>query len=163
MKNRNILQKAGFALRFALALIVVATTMAVACPQPETGEPDPVDPGTETKSDARIVFESRTATGIYFKDGGSLIYNEARFQQAVNHNRKVFRIQADDQGSYFNLNFTDKIPQKIGDEAVAKITYRLGQKGETVVIVKFKAVMAKEGRFWLWNELQELGVIIPAF
>jgi hypothetical protein len=24
-------------------------------------------------------------------------------------------------------------------------------------------VMAKEGRFWLWNELQELGVIIPAF
>ena len=163
MKNKNIFQRAGFALRFILALVVVATTMAVACPQPETGEPAPVDPGTETKSDARVVFESCTSTGIYFNDGGSLTYDESRFQEAVNHNRRNFRIQADDQGSYFNLNFTDRIPQKNGEEAVAKITYRLGQKGETVVIVKFKVVMVKEGRLWLWNELQELGVIIPAF
>ena len=114
-----------FAVRFALALVVVATTMAVVCPQPETEQPLPVDPGTETKSTARVVFESCTATGIYFNDGSTLTYDESKFQQAVNHNRRNFRIQSDDQEHYFNLNFTEKIPQKLGDEAVAKITYTL--------------------------------------
>ncbi|MBR5055677.1 MAG: hypothetical protein IKX03_00620 [Bacteroidales bacterium] len=152
-----------FAVRFALALVVVATTMAVACPQPETEQPVPVDPGTETKSTARMAFESCTAIGIYFTDGSNLIYDEAEFQQAVNHNRRNFRIQADDQERYFNLNFTDKIPQKLGDEAVAKITYRNGASSETVVIVKLKTVIVKNEKLWLWNELQELGVIVPAF
>ena len=163
MKNSNILQRIGFAFRFTLALIVVATTMAVACPQPETGQPVPVDPDTETKSEARVTFESRTDTGIYFDNGDSIVYDEARFQQAVNHNRKNFRIQSDDQMRYFNLNFTDKIPQKFGEEAVAKITFRNATSSETVVIVKFKAVIVKNGKMWLWNELQQLGVIIPSF
>ncbi|MBO4571238.1 MAG: hypothetical protein J5699_04875 [Bacteroidales bacterium] len=161
--NRRTSHRVAFAVRFALALAVVATTMAVACPQPESQEPLPVDPGTETKSDARVAFESRTVTGLYFNDGGTITYSEESFQQAVNHNRKNFRIQSDDQERYFNLNFTDRIPQKTGDEAVAKITYRNGTDGETVVIVKFKAVIVKNEKLWLWNELQQLGAIIPAF
>ena len=161
--NRSIIRKAGFTLRFTVALVVVATTMAVACPQPEKENPLPVDPDTETKSSARVSFESRTQTGIFFNDGTSLTYDERLFQQATNHSRKTFRIQADDQGSYLNLAFTDRIPQKNGDEAVAKVTYRIDRKGETVVIVRFKVVMTKDERMWLWNELQELGVVMPSF
>ena len=162
MNRKSISERCAFALRFALALFVVATTMAVACPQPDN--PHPTPPGTDgvTKSESRVAFESCTATGIYFDDKTCLTYDETRFQQAVNRNRKVFRIQADDQGSYLNLAFTDRLPQKNGDEAVAKVTYRLDAKGETVVIVKFQVVMVQDERLWLWNELQELGVIMPS-
>lgn len=151
------------ALRFILALAVVATTMAVACPHPEEEQPEPDGPGTETKSSARVAFESFTATGIYFNDGSSMVYNESEFQQAVNHSRRNFRIQSDDQSRYFNINFNDRIPQKAGDEAVAKVTVRNGNSGETVIIVKLKTVIAKNEKLWLWNELQELGVIVPSF
>ena len=41
----------GFILRFVLALFIVATTMAVSCPQPDpTPEPEPVP---DTKSPDR--------------------------------------------------------------------------------------------------------------
>ena len=163
MNRKSILERCAFALRFALALFVVATTMAVACPQPEKEIPTPPDPGGVTKSESRVTFESRTATGIYFNDKTSITYDETSFQQAFNHNRKNFRIQADDQSSYLNLAFTDRLPQKNGDEAVAKVTYRTDTKGETVVIVKLKVVMIQDERMWLWNELQELGVIMPSF
>ena len=162
MNRKSIPERCAFALRFALALFVVATTMAVACPQPDNPHPTPTGTDGATKSESRVAFESRTDTGIYFNDKTSLTYDETRFQQAINHNRKVFRIQADDQGSYLNLAFTDRLPQKNGDEAVAKVTYRLDAKGETVVIVKFKVVMIQDERLWLWNELQELGVIMPS-
>ena len=86
MNRKSILERCAFALRFALALFVVATTMAVACPQPEKEIPTPPDPGGVTKSESRVTFESRTATGIYFNDKTSITYDEAGFQQAFNHN-----------------------------------------------------------------------------
>lgn len=161
--NSRLRDRILFAMRFMLALTVVATTMAVACPQPGSEIPAPVEPGTGTKSEAMMIFEAHTATGIYFSDDSSLIYSEEEFQQSVNHNRKNFRIHSDDQQRYFNLSFTDRIPQRSGDEAVAKITCRNGSTEETVIIVKLKTVTVKNEKLWLWNELQQLGVIIPSF
>lgn len=162
--NRSLRHKMAFALRFAFALIVVATTMAVACPQPEPEVPDNDNGGGTTKSESRVSFESSVLTGLYLeKDGHSVLYDEEEYQLSTNHVRRTFRVQADDQESYVNVVFTDRIPQKTGDEAVARITYRLDSGGETVAIVKLMAVMVKDDRLWLWNEMQQLGVIVPGF
>lgn len=162
--NSTVRHKIAFALRFAFALIVVATTMAVACPQPEPELPDNGNGSNVTKSDSRVSFESSVSTGLYLmKTGKSVIYDEKDFQLSTNHIRKTFRVQADDQESYVNVVFTVRIPQKAGDEAVARITYRFDSTGETVAIVKLTAVMAKDERLWLWNEMQQLGVIVPEF
>lgn len=162
--NRQIRHNIAFALRFAVALVVVATTMAVACPQPEPELPDDGDVSRVTKSESRMSFESSTTMGLYLeKDGSSVLYDEVRYQISTNHGRRTFRVQADDQESYVNVVFTDRIPQKAGDEAVARITYRLDSSGETMAIVRLSAVMVKDEKLWLWNEMQQMGVILPSF
>ena len=57
-------RKAGFILRLTLALFIVATTMAVSCPQPNPPEPEPPVP-VDTKSAERKQLESAVVEGLY--------------------------------------------------------------------------------------------------
>lgn len=159
----DILRHLGRMARIAGALAVVATTMAVACPQPE--DITPVAPGSSivTKSEEALTFEAESATGIYLNDRPALIYDEASFQTATNRVRRNFRIQADDQSGYLSISFKENTPQAVGDKAVCTVIYRLKDSGETKVIVQLSAVKANSGQVWLWNETMQLGIIMPVF
>ncbi|MCQ2137417.1 MAG: hypothetical protein MJY60_01810 [Bacteroidales bacterium] len=161
--SNDILKHLGRMARIAAALVIVATTMAVACPQPEEITPVTTGNGSITKSEEARAFEAESATGIYLNDNAALTYDEDCFQMATNHKRRTFRIQADDQSEYLNIIFRDKIPQSAGDNAVCTVLYRLKNSGETKVIVQFSAVKADSRQVWLWNETMQLGIIMTSF
>lgn len=151
-----------FALKFALALVVMATTMAVSCPGPVPPDPpDPPDPPV-TKSVERISFESAAAVGLYIKGAPVVVYDPTTFQTAVNHQRVTFRLQSDDQSKYVHVDCTDKAATAVDESTICKITYRAEDDMETVLIIKFIAVKVEDGRIWLWNELQKTGLIVPS-
>ena len=159
----DILRHLGRMARVAGALAVVATTMAVACPQPE--DITPAAPGSSivTKSEEALAFEAESVTGIYLNDKPALTYDEETFQMSTNHGRRSFRIQADDQSGYLSISFKERIPQTMGDNAVCTVLYRLKDSGETKVIVQLSAVKADSRQVWLWNETMQLGIIMPIF
>ena len=72
----GISQKAGFMWRFALALFVVATTMAVSCPQPTPPEPEPPIP-VDTKSAERKQLESA------YVEGYQTLYLHVRYTEDI--------------------------------------------------------------------------------
>lgn len=146
-----------FYLRFVLALILVATTMAVSCPQPEP-EPEP-DPEPETKTVERKHFEAAVREGLYFKDATLLTYDAATFQRAMNPVRRNYRIQSDDQTRYLNVRYGERIPSLVGDEVECEIHYRLEAGESTTLIVKLVAIRITEEYIWLWNEFQKVGVL----
>ena len=159
-KNR-VRRIAAFA-RALLALFVVATTMAVSCPSPD--DPDTVNPGNEgqTKSAERTKFEKSRTEGLHVKGECIIAYSDEYFQTATNLLRRSYRIHADDQSCFVNVVFADRVPTKIDDEVVVNITYKTEGSGETMLIVKFVTVAMRDGYLWLWNELQKVGLIVPA-
>lgn len=146
-------------LRFALILFVVATTMAVSCPQPTpTPEPEPVP--VETKSEERKQLEAAYVEGFYFKGACVLAYDRATFQRSVNPQRRTYRIQSDDQTRYLHVSYDGAIPAAVGDEAECEIHYRLAAGESTTLIVKLIVVKASDEYIWLWNEFQKVGLLV---
>ena len=155
----EISQKAGFMWRFALALFVVATTMAVSCPQPTPPEPEPPIP-VDTKSAERKQLESAYVEGLYLKGSCVLPFELATFQRAVSLQRRTYRIQSDDQTLYLHVRYTEDIPQAVDDEVECEIHYRLAAGESTTLIVKLVVVKASDEYLWLWNEFQKVGMIV---
>ena len=155
----EIRRKAGFALRFALALFVVATTMAVSCPQPDPPEPEPPVP-VNTKSAERQQLEAAYVEGLYLKGSCVLPFDLASFQRAVSLQRKTYRIQSDDQTLYLHVRYTEDIPVAVEDEVECEIHYRLAAGESTTLIVKLVVVKATAEYLWLWNEFQKVGMIV---
>ena len=148
----------GFALRFSLALLVVATTLAVSCPQPTP--PEPPEPVVETKSEERKQLESAYVEGLYLKGSCALAYDLATFQRAANPIRRNYRIQSDDQSRYLNVFYSDALPQQVDDEVECEIHYKLGAGESTTLIVKLVVLKATDEYLWLWNEFQKVGMIV---
>ena len=146
-----------FFLRFFLALAVVATTMAVSCPQPEP-EPEP-EPEPQTKTAERLKFEESVVEGLYVKGVRVLSYDGLTYQRAMNPARRNYRIQSDDQTRYLNVRYGDRIPVREEEEAECEIHYRLEAGESTTLIVKLVVVKTTEEYIWLWNEFQKVGVI----
>ncbi|MBR1538978.1 MAG: hypothetical protein IJ636_05675 [Bacteroidales bacterium] len=151
-------RQAAFALRFALALLAVATTMAVSCPQPTPPEPDP--PEVDTKSAERRQLEGSHMEGLYLKGSCVLPFDLASFQRAGSVGRKTYRIQSDDQTRYLHVRYTEGIPVGEGDEVECEIHYRLAAGESTTLIVKLVVVKSTEEYLWLWNEFQKVGMIV---
>lgn len=148
----------GFILRFALALFIVATTMAVSCPQPDpTPEPEPVP---DTKSPERRQLEAAYVEGFYLKGNCVLAYDGATYQRAVNPQRRNYRIQRDDQSNYLNIRYNDNVPQQVGDEVECEIHYKLADGESTTLIVKLVVLKTTDEYLWLWNEFQKVGMIV---
>lgn len=148
--------------RMMSVVFVSLMFMAVSCPEPDPGpDPKPIDPGEEIKSAERKSFETSVAEGLYLKGGSVLLYEDGSFQRAVNAGRKTYRIQRDDQTEYLHIAYSDNVPSSVKDEAVCTVYYNIGGGGETMLIVKFVTVHAENGKLWLWNELQKVGVIVP--
>ena len=148
----------GFGLRFALILFVVATTMAVSCPQPTP--PEPPEPVVDTKSEERKQLESAYVEGLYMKGNCVLSFDWTTFQRAVNPVRRNYRIQSDDQSRYLNIRYIDAIPQHAGDEVECEIHYRLAAGESTTLIVKLIVLKTTVDYLWLWNEFQKVGMIV---
>ena len=150
-------KRLSFFLRFFLALAVVATTMAVSCPEPQP-EPEP-EPEPQTKTVERQKFESSVVEGLYVKGSCLLAYDGLTFQRAMNPVRRNYRIQSDDQTRYLNVHYGDITPVREGQEAECEIHYRLEAGESTTLIVKLVVVRSSEEYIWLWNEFQKVGVI----
>lgn len=153
--DRNI----GFMLRFALALVVVATTMAVSCPEPDPGSDNP-NPVIDTKSTERKQLEASYVEGLYLKGSCALAFDLSLFQRAVNPVRRTCRIQSDDQTRYLNIFYGESVPVKEGDEVECEIHYRLDAGESTTLIVKLVVVKTTDEYLWLWNEFQKVGLIV---
>jgi len=148
-----------FYMRFALLLFVVATTMAVSCPQPSpTPEPEPVP--VDTKSPERKQLEAAYVEGFYHKGACVLAYDRATFQRAANPKRRSYRIQSDDQTRYLHVSYNDQLPAAVGDEVECEIHYRLAAGESTTLIVKLIVVKASDDYLWLWNEFQKVGLLV---
>lgn len=147
-------------IKIGFLLFIVAITTAVSCPGPKPEPPEPPDP-VVVKSAERILFESSTNIGLYIKGSCVLEYDDDLFQQAYSSARKTYRIQTDDQNKYMHINYTESIPSEVDQETVCRITYRLAEEEETMLIVKFIVLKVSDGNLWLWNELQKTGVVIP--
>ncbi|MBR5101034.1 MAG: hypothetical protein IKX34_07015 [Bacteroidales bacterium] len=145
-------------LRMALLLFVVATTMAVSCPQPTP--PEPPEPVVDTKSEERKQLESAYVEGLYLKGKCALAYDLATFQRAANPKRRNYRIQSDDQSRYLNVFYSDVLPQQVDDEVECEIHYKLGESESTTLIVKLVVLKATDEYLWLWNEFQKVGIIV---
>jgi len=154
----RISQNTGFALRFVLALFIVATTMAVSCPQPIPVVPGPVP--VDTKSAERKQLEAASVEGLYLKGSCALSFDLATFQRAGNPGRGTYRIQSDDQTRYLHVRYTEGLPAAEGDEVECEIHYRLAEEESTTLIVKLVVVKATEEYLWLWNEFQKVGMIV---
>ena len=148
-----------FYLRFALLLFVVATTMAVSCPQP-TPTPDPEPVPVDTTSEERKQLEAAYVEGFYFKGSCVLAYDRNTFQRSVNPTRRTYRIQSDDQTRYLHVIYDGSLPAAVGDEAECEIHYRLSAGESTTLIVKLIVVKASEEYLWLWNEFQKVGLLV---
>lgn len=147
--------------RMLAALLLVATTMAVSCPTPDPPDPpDPIDP-VVTKSPELKAFEATSGEGLYLKGAFAVKYDALYFQKALNLKRGTYRIHADDQNSYVQVNYTENVPKIVGDEAVCTITYSVTPGEETILIMKLTVVKMTDGFLWLWNEIQKSGIIIP--
>ena len=149
----------AFYVRFAVLLFVVATTMAVSCPQPDPipePEPTPID----TKSAERKQFEAAYVEGFYHKGACVLAYDRATFQRAANPQRRSYRIQSDDQTRYLHISYSEVIPAAVGDEVECEIHYRLAAGESTTLIVKLVAVKVSDEYLWLWNEFQKVGLLV---
>lgn len=151
-------RKTAFALRSALVLLTVATTMAVSCPQPAPPEPDP--PVVDTKSAERRQLESSHVEGLYLKGACVLPFDLPSFQRAVSVGRKTYRIQSDDQTRYLHVCYTEGLPVGEGDQVECEIHYRLAAGESTTLIVKLVVVKSSEEYLWLWNEFQKVGMIV---
>ena len=149
-----------FALRFALLLVLVATTMAVSCPQPEPPGPEPPDP-VDTKSAERKQFEGSYTEGLYLKGNVALAYNPDIYQRSASRDRRTCRIQSDDQTRYLHVRYTEEIPAAEGEEIECELHYRLAAGEQTTLIVKLIVVKATDEYLWLWNEFQKVGMIVP--
>ena len=149
----------GFPLRAALILLVVATTMAVSCPEPNPGGETP-DPETDTKSAERKQFESAYIEGLYLKGPCVLPYDRSAFQRAANPVRKTYRIQSDDQTRYLHVFYNESVPTRVGGEVECEVHYRLAAEESTTLIVKLVVVKATDEYLWLWNEFQKAGLIV---
>ena len=145
-------------LRMALLLFVVATTMAVSCPQPTP--PEPPEPVVDTKSEERKQLESAYVEGLYLKGKCALAYDLATFQRAANPKRRNYRIQSDDQSRYLNVFYSDVLPQQVDDEVECEIHYKLGESESTTLIVKLVVLNATDEYLWLWNEFQKVGMLV---
>jgi len=149
------------ALRAVLALLLVATTMAVSCPQPEPdgGGTEIIEP-VETKSAERRQLESAYIEGLYLKGQCALGYDLSTFQRSVNPLRKTYRIQSDDQKLYLHIVYGGAVPSAEGDDAQCEIHYRLAAGEATTLIVRMEVVKVTEEYLWLWNEFQKVGAIV---
>lgn len=148
-----------FIIKSSLSLSVIAVFLAVSCPGPTPPPPDP-EPYEPTKSTERSAFEKATEIGLYIKGRAVLQYDSSSFQQSCNISRKSFRIQCDNQSKYIHIDYTGNLPKAIEDETVCKVTYRLAEAEETILIVKFVVLAVKDNKIWLWNELQTTGIIV---
>ena len=149
----------GFILRFALFLVLVATTMAVSCPQPDPPGPEPPTP-VDTKSAERKQLESSYTEGLYIKGAIALAYNQDIYQRAASRDRRTYRIQSDDQTRYLHVRYTEVIPSAEGEEVECELHYRLAAGEQTTLIVKLIVVKATEEYLWLWNDFQKVGMIV---
>ncbi|MFA5324603.1 MAG: hypothetical protein WC305_00375 [Bacteroidales bacterium] len=146
-----------FVFRFAISMFAVSVFIAASCDDP-VPPPIPIVPDPEI-SEEKKSFIAAEDIGLYIKGICVLNYDENTFQKSTNAIRKIFRIQMDNQEEYLHINYVSM--SEYSDDVVCKITYRLEDGEITILVIKFLIVQQTSKNYWLWNELQKTGVIVP--
>jgi len=147
--------------RYFLVSVLLLLVASSCKPDPEP-DPSPTPPPTPSKSEARQKFESYSAEGLYIKGICILAFDISTQQKAINKTRKTYRIQSDDQSSYMHIKFIGDLPSELEKTTECTIHYLAEKSGNTMLVIMFTLVKSANGYLWLWNELQQLGVIVPA-
>ncbi len=143
--------------RFMLFAFTVVLFSAVSCPNPS----DPVPVIKPELSEARKKFASFKQIGLYKNGFPVVLYNEVNYQYAYNEIDDYFRVQSDDQTSFFHIQVTSG--SFTSSSVSCQIFYSASMEEETLLIIKFINITPDNtsGMIWWWNELQEIGMILP--
>lgn len=153
-------KRSGWSIRTILAPLLMLFC-AVSCPDPTPPGPDP---DTEPDhSEARIFFENQSEEGLYIRGVQTIAYDEFTCQRAWNSDGDNFRIIRDDQSAYMDASYMVS-PQSPKDSSASfEINYLSPGGLETVLLIKMIRIKEDGNMRWWWNELQQVGVIIPMF
>ena len=104
-----------------------------------------------------VFAEQSSVVGLYIEGRQAFVY-DAELHQTAQGNAS-FRLQTDDQSTYLNLLF-DPIPTSDAPTVWVSVASR-GIKGLTDQAYEFKRIEERDGKMWLWNNANKIGLIIP--
>lgn len=116
--------------------------------------------GISVEADRFIEFEKE---GLVKKRGYEFAYNDYDCQYVYNKNRKYVRLQRDDQSAYINVTSYELFssPLEVGEFVDIELVYRLSASaGDNRESLSMLVLQAEDGKIWLWNETQKLGLIL---
>lgn len=106
-------------------------------------------------ADSQVFLEESVAVGLYLHGRGVLVFNPLEHQTV--RRGSAFRLQTDDQSVYLNVQF-DTMPSSSNPTVRGTISER-GVDGVTDDIYDFQLLEERDGKIWLWNEKQKMGLI----
>lgn len=116
------------------------------------------EPNPQSSSLSPEQFKKKDALGVYNSSGAYVVWNE-NSQIVFNHDRKMFRLQTDDQDSFVEVvlsGFPAEDLQLQADVAMRKgATNFTDEFTEDVTVVK-----VEDDKYWLWCSDSGRGYIV---
>lgn len=113
----------------------------------------------EIDSKEKGEFLLKSDVGCYVRGGDLIVYDPLKHQLSVNVERGTFRIQTDMQNEFFHLEL-ESLPKSIGVEILGNVvTGDNGALQEYAFL--FECSKIENGKVWLWEKDDKIGVLIP--
>lgn len=104
-------------------------------------------------------FLAKKEAGIFGYGGFLFKYNPQDCQISVNVKRHQVRLQNDNQTNWLQVHLT-KFPSSKGETIELELRYMSGGD-EIVNRTAMETVKTDDGKFWLWDQKNNMGIILP--
>lgn len=104
-------------------------------------------------------FMSKQEPGLCGYGGFLFKYTPKECQISVNTGRKQIRMQNDNQTNWLHMQFS-RFPSENMEDIEMEFRYMSGGD-EIVHSTIMKSVKAESDKIWLWDEEQNLGIVLP--
>ena len=104
-------------------------------------------------------FMAKKEAGMFGYGGFLFKYNPQDCQISVNVKRHQVRLQNDSQTNWLQVHLT-KFPSSKGETIELELRYMSGGD-EIVNRTAMETVKTAEGKFWLWDHQNNMGIILP--
>ena len=104
-------------------------------------------------------FMAKKEAGLFGYGGFLFKYNPQDCQISVNVKRHQVRLQNDSQTNWLQVHLT-KFPSSKGETIELELRYMSGGD-EIVNRTAMETVKTAEGKFWLWDHQNNMGIILP--
>ncbi len=110
------------------------------------------------KTNNQIEFMAQKDFGVY---GNNVVfrYNEQTCQYSINYSKKEFRMMSDNGEYITDIKFST-FPKKMDDIIETSVSYIKSSKLNSFKLT-LTIVDIKDGKMWLWDNNQQMGIIIP--